>query len=108
MVRSGARISILIWRTSPGPRASILSGLNSTVHLSLGFLVTKPRLRIGAVPALPTTKSIGFLVPAVAQALSVPACHPLFGSRVPLTGTLPRVGASQAPTRPRLLTGDAF
>src|SRR6266481_1843267 len=84
MVRSGARISILISFTSPELSASILSGLNSTVHLSLGFLLRKDRLRMGAVPAFPTRKSTGVFLPAVRDVLRVPAAEPILRSWVPL------------------------
>src|SRR5438128_10037668 len=105
MVRSGARISILICCTSPGLSAAILSGLNSTVHLSFGFLVIKERFRIGAVPAFPTRKSIGLLVPAVNDVLSVPLADPILRSWVPFVVTLKFVLASYAPARARTFTG---
>src|SRR5262245_14783594 len=105
MVRYGARVSILISRTSPALRPSILSGRNSTGHLSLGFLLMKERLRMGAVPALPTKKSTGVFRPAVKEVLRVPEAEPILRSWVPLTLTLTVAAASKAPARARIVTG---
>src|ERR1043166_46050 len=95
MVRSGARISILICWTSPGARAAILSGLKSTVHLSLGFFVMNERFRMGAVPALPTRNSTGLFAPAVSAVLRVPLADPILRSCVPFNETLRFVAGSQ-------------
>src|SRR5258705_13894155 len=101
MVRSGARISILISFTSPELSASILSGLNSTVHLSLGFLLRKDRLRMGAVPAFPTRKFTGVFLPAVRDVLRGPADEPILRPLMPLRLPFTVPAASKAPPRVR-------